>query len=145
MNKGIRSYLHVIIQFSAIAYILFSGPKFAVSFLILVELAGLFLGVWALWAMRKSVLSVYPDPEPGFSLIENGPYKLIRHPMYLALFLFLVPLVLSFPTEYRILVLIIFTVNQFLKLHYEENILLKKIRDYKLYSQRTKRIIPFLY
>ncbi len=145
MNKRFRSYLHVVIQFSTIVYLIYSEPSFAQSFWLGIEIIGFILGLWSVWVMRKSVFSVFPDPEPAFILIENGPYKFIRHPMYLALFLVLIPLVISFPIINRIILMVIFTINQILKINYEEKILLKKISGYKQYTQRTKRLIPFLY
>lgn len=145
MKLRIRSYLHVVIQFSAIFYLLYSGSKIAASYWIIIEVTGLIMGLWAIWEMRHSAFSVYPNPEKAARLIVSGPYKLVRHPMYLALFLVLIPLVISYPKMYRILWMIIFTVNQLMKIKYEERVLMKKIPEYRIYMLNSKKLIPFLY
>lgn len=117
----------------------------AVSFWLVPEFVGIVIGIWSLWVIRKSAFSVYPEPEKEFNLIVSGPYKIVRHPMYLALFLVLVPLVLSFPKVSRIVWLIIFVVNQLMKIEYEESILMKKIPEYRYYMLNTKKIIPLIY
>ena len=48
-------------------------------------IAGLALALWAFISMRRSNFSVMPEPVSGGELVERGPYRLIRHPMYTCL------------------------------------------------------------
>ena len=145
MPREVRSYVHVVIQFGLIFYFFLTGPFLLTSFLLISEISGIFLGFWSVWVMRKSVISIFPDPDPEMRLIRKGPYKVIRHPMYTALFLVLIPLVISEPTVYRLIALVVFIVNQIFKLLYEEKLLIEKIPGYKEYSRTTSRVIPFVF
>jgi protein-S-isoprenylcysteine O-methyltransferase Ste14 len=146
MDTKIRSIVHVIIQFSAIIFILVSGPVWSSKYYLFIpELLGISLVFWAVWIMRKSVLSVMPDPQIGAKLIENGAYRFIRHPMYSALFLVLIPLVINQFTWLRFVVLILFGINQILKMIYEEQLLKNHWPGYVDYVKKTWRLIPYLY
>jgi protein-S-isoprenylcysteine O-methyltransferase Ste14 len=146
MVAGFRSKIHVFVQFSAILFILFSGAIWPSNhFFLIPELFGFVLGIWSVFVMRKSVLSVMPDPDPSAILIKSGPYRIIRHPMYSALFLVLIPLVINHYTITRLIVLASFTVNQVFKIRYEEKLLKNKWPEYVDYMLKTWRIIPFLF
>lgn len=145
MERKTQSYLHVIIQFSALFYIILSGTVMLSGFCIIIEFSGILLGGWSVWVMRKSYITIFPEPDNKFVLIEQGPYRIIRHPMYLALFLVLVPMVIEEPTPVRICVTGIFALNQVLKLLYEEKLIREKIQGYTDYENKTWRLIPFLF
>jgi protein-S-isoprenylcysteine O-methyltransferase Ste14 len=146
MVAGIRSNIHVFVQFSAILFILVSGAIWPSNhFFLILEFLGIVLGIWSVFVMRKSVLSVMPDPDPSAILIKSGPYRIIRHPMYSALFLVLIPLVINHYTITRLIVLASFTVNQVFKIRYEEKLLKNKWPEYVDYMLKTWRIIPFLF
>lgn len=44
-------------------------------------LAGTILGGTGMLALGAN-LSAYPEPRPGGHLVERGPYRLVRHPIY---------------------------------------------------------------
>lgn len=41
-----------------------------------------FVGAWALWANRPGNFNIRPVPRAGGQLVQHGPYRWIRHPMY---------------------------------------------------------------
>jgi protein-S-isoprenylcysteine O-methyltransferase Ste14 len=45
------------------------------------------LGVWALTCNRPGNFNVHPAPKAGGQLVQQGPYRWIRHPMYSAVLL----------------------------------------------------------
>jgi protein-S-isoprenylcysteine O-methyltransferase Ste14 len=49
--------------------------------------AGLAVGAWALAANRPGNFNVRPEPKEGGTLVTHGPYRWVRHPMYLAVLL----------------------------------------------------------
>jgi protein-S-isoprenylcysteine O-methyltransferase Ste14 len=79
------SRLLVALQFGLIALIASRvepariGPAFVVLLV-----AGLAVGAWALAANRPGNFNIRPEPREGGSLVTHGPYRWVRHPMYLA-------------------------------------------------------------
>lgn len=61
-------------------------PAAGVAFLALL-VAGLGTGLWAITANRPGNFNIRPEPRAGGSLVTHGPYRWIRHPMYLAVLL----------------------------------------------------------
>jgi len=46
--------------------------------------AGALLGLWALSCNRPGNFNIRPTPREGGQLVQQGPYRWIRHPMYTA-------------------------------------------------------------
>ena len=82
----------------------------------------------------------------GQSLIQNGVYKMIRHPIYCALILE----IMGFEFIANSWLVIILTLGSLIimnkQANKEEELLTKKFGiEYQEYKSRTKKIIPFLY
>lgn len=141
-----RSYLLVFIQFVAIFAILVTGPVWAhTTGLRLLELAGIALGGWALIAMQLANLHILPDVRPNAQLVQRGPYRFIRHPMYSALLLTTLALVLDRFSWLRVSLWLVLLVDLLIKLHYEERLLAAHHPGYPTYQQETKRLLPLIY
>ena len=54
----------------------------------LLWLACMALGLWALSANRPGNFNIRPEPKTDGQLVQTGPYRWIRHPMYTAVLLF---------------------------------------------------------
>lgn len=146
MKPSALSLLFVLLQFIVLAIIGLTGPLVANQFLLLfVEAVGLFLGMWAVWSMRVGYFNIAPEPLNWSKMVSRGPYRIIRHPMYLALLLTTLPLVISYFSYLRAALWIILLVNLLLKMSYEEGLLHKKFPEYASYSGRTSRLLPGLY
>lgn len=82
------SRLLVALQFGLIALIALRvepariGPVFVVLLV-----AGLAVGAWALAANRPGNFNIRPELKEGGMLVTHGPYRWVRHPMYLAVML----------------------------------------------------------
>jgi protein-S-isoprenylcysteine O-methyltransferase Ste14 len=48
---------------------------------------GLLVGVWAVTANRPGNFNIRPAPRASGHLVQSGPYRWIRHPMYTAVLL----------------------------------------------------------
>jgi len=83
------------------------------------------------------------DPTDG-GLVTEGPYKFIRHPIYAAVLYFAWIGVLTHITLINIILGIIEAVGISLRIHLEEKLILQKYPEYREYSKKTKRIIPFI-
>jgi protein-S-isoprenylcysteine O-methyltransferase Ste14 len=103
------------------------------------------LVLWSVYAMRSSNLNVFPDVRRGSSLIRQGPYKIIRHPMYLAVILFSISLLLTNVNLLRILTLALLIIDLVIKIEYEETLLIKEFPDYSKYKVKTYKLIPLIY
>lgn len=140
------SYIFVFIQFTCLIILGFTGPLIIRnSYFLLMEIAAILLGIWAILIMRAGRLNIFPEILPGAQLIIKGPYRWIRHPMYLAVMLLALSLVLGHFTLLRMCVLFILVFNMLLKIHYEEKLLILKFTAYKEYIGNTRKLIPYIY
>ena len=140
------SILFVFIQVMCLAVIGLTGPIFANPLLLLlIELSGLSLGIWAVLAMRIGHFNIAPEPLTWSEMVSRGPYKIIRHPMYLALLITTLPLVFSDFSYLRLVFWFILLVDLVLKMGYEEGLLQKQFLEYGHYQNQTARILPGIY
>ncbi len=78
-------------------------------------------------------------------LITNGPYRYLRHPIYAAIIYFVWAGVLSQPNNLAIAAAFCTSIGLIIRMIIEENFLMKTYSEYKAYSERTVRLIPFLF
>ncbi len=145
-NLQVIPRLLVFLQFAALFTIMFSGPLFVDNIsLLIVQLAAVLLGIWAVLIMRIGNFNIVPIPVKNGVFISNGPYSIIRHPMYSSLFLFVIPELAGDFSYLRLGAFLALIITLLLKLNYEEKQLMLKFEEYTNYKKRTKRIIPFVY
>jgi protein-S-isoprenylcysteine O-methyltransferase Ste14 len=79
-------------------------------------------------------------------VVDNGPYRLIRHPSYTGILITLIGISLAVQSLGALLVLMtVFVVAFGYRIRVEEKALLTALGDnYANYMKRTKRIIPYL-
>jgi protein-S-isoprenylcysteine O-methyltransferase Ste14 len=144
--KRLKSGFLVSFQFICLGIFLLTGPFIAHNrFAFILELFSILLGLWAIGIMSNSKLSIFPDVRKGAQMITSGPYKIIRHPMYLAVILFGLSLLID---EFNVLRLVSFLVllsDLIYKIEFEEKKLANAFQDYKLYRGESRKLIPFLY
>jgi len=95
--------------------------------------------------MSRSRLTVMPDLKPGSIFIDTGPYKAIRHPMYLSVILVCMAFVLGSLTLLKIITLAVLVAVLLIKIGHEEKQMKKGFPEYTPYAGRTRKIIPFIY
>ena len=141
-----KSYVLVVLQLLTVGYLLISGPFITSHWsLLLFQVASLGLGIWAVLIMRTSKFNVSPEIKEGAHLVESGIYAYIRHPMYTAVLLFSIALVINAFSWVRLGVLVTLTVVLVIKLKHEEQMLRDEFTGYQAYMQRTWRLIPWLF
>ena len=137
----------VIIQYGCMGLLMVTGPLIAGKpGLLAVELFGIALGFWAIFTVPLRQLKIKPDIKPGALLVSHGPYALIRHPMYAAILLVLVPLIINSYSIFRLLVLMLLLINLLWKISYEESLLESNFKQsYKIYRTKTWKLIPLIF
>jgi protein-S-isoprenylcysteine O-methyltransferase Ste14 len=80
-------------------------------------------------------------------LVDNGPYRFIRHPSYAGILISFVGLGFAVQSLGALVVLLgLFSVSFGYRIRVEERTLLSALgQDYASYMKRTKRLIPFLF
>ncbi len=146
-KEKIYPYLLATIQLGSLAFLILSAPVIAKSWDgILLESAGVFLGLHAIYVAGVHNVNITPTPKPGAVLITSGPYRIIRHPMYLAQVVAFIPLVSDYFTLFRFGILILLIITLILKMHYEEKGLIRQFGEaYIAYREKTKKVLPFIY
>ena len=80
-------------------------------------------------------------------VVDSGPYRYVRHPAYLGMFLSLIGLGFSLLSWAAVLeILVVFGVAVGYRIRIEEKVLLAEFgEEYIQYMKRTKRLIPFIF
>ncbi len=146
MKKKIIAYLFVAIQFSMLALLLATGPWVSQTPVgIIVELAGLLVGIVAILQMQIGNFNVAPLPKQGGQLVTSGLYSVIRHPMYLAQLMVLLPLVIDYFSPLRVILWSMLFINLLMKQLFEERQLIAQYPEYRNYMQKSWRMLPFIF
>jgi protein-S-isoprenylcysteine O-methyltransferase Ste14 len=75
-------------------------------------------------------------------LVVRGPYRLVRHPVYVGEIVALAGLTLAAPVPWNLGLLAIFVAAQILRARMEERALSDAFPDYVSYAARTGRLLP---
>ncbi len=146
MSNRIKSILLVTLQFVFI-FLLLAGTTLSnltVPTYILFTLSFALI-FWAITTMQKSKLRILPEPSATATLITNGPYRFIRHPMYTAILLGSIGLLIHQFTLVRLVLIIALAIVLLIKLGWEEKMLSQKFEGYKNYMQQTQKLFPFIF
>jgi len=107
-------------------------------------IAGFAFCIWARFTLGRNWSGVV-TLKRGHELISDGPYALVRHPIYTGLLTMFVATVIVLGHVAGIIALPFVFVSLWIKLRYEEKLMLKQFpNEYATYQQRVKRIIPFI-
>lgn len=136
----------VVIQFGCIAFLLFDIRSHDISIApsLIIGLS-IILASWSIYVMQMSKLRIFPEPSEDAFLITNGPYQIIRHPMYTSVLLCCFGFVLINFNLAGAIVYIILFIDLLFKLHWEEAMLKRKFKKYSKYCEGTNKLIPFIY
>jgi protein-S-isoprenylcysteine O-methyltransferase Ste14 len=99
--------------------------------------------VWALYSLSylRNRFSIVPEAR---GLITSGPYRFVRHPIYLGEMVAGLGLVLPTLISAHALVFAVFIAAQVARTFYEERMLKTVYPNYADYARRTRRLVPFI-
>lgn len=100
------------------------------------------LGLWALAANRPGNFRLVPDVKPGARLVQTGPYRWVRHPMYTAVLLLTLGGLLCQWAPLRLLAWLALGAVLYAKAVREERLLAARFPGYAAYQARTRRFLP---
>jgi protein-S-isoprenylcysteine O-methyltransferase Ste14 len=79
------------------------------------------------------------------SVVQTGPYRWIKHPLYLAEEIAIVGVVLQNPTPVTVTVLVLHLGVQVCRIVYEEDLLRRHCPEYSTYEASRWRLIPLVW
>ena len=131
--------------------VLAGGPVPDVPGIVVAQIVGVVVAVGgaavSLWAVvyHGSRLSPFPRPVDGQQLIDGGPYRYVRHPMYSGIIAFTLGVGLAYANPATLLSTVAFTVFFMAKTGHEEDHLIELVPGYTQYRSAVPwRLIPFL-
>ena len=120
------------------------GLDFARLVGVAMVVAAVVIGTWAFVVLGRNA-TIYPHPVHEATLTDRGPYRLVRHPIYLAVILGAVGLALAFLNTAGVLVALVFIPFFGAKTGFEEDGLVEHVPGYREYrSAIPYRIIPWV-
>jgi protein-S-isoprenylcysteine O-methyltransferase Ste14 len=79
------------------------------------------------------------------SVVQTGPYRWIKHPLYLAEEIAIVGATLRFLTPVTVLILVVHVGVQVCRIRYEEDLLRRTCPEYSSYEASRWRLIPYVW
>jgi len=141
----VTSSLLVAMQFALVAVVVArASPSLAGAAGVALLAASAAVGFWALAANRPGNFNIRPEPRPGGSLVTHGPYRWVRHPMYLAVLLFTAAFA-SAGDAWQWLAWAALVAVLFAKARREERGMALAHPGYADYRARTHAILPFIF
>ena len=140
------SIVLVVTQFALIILIMFTGPLLPTYWSLRgVLVLGGVIGLWAFLAMGLGNIRAFPEIPQHGRFVVHGPYRWVRHPMYTSALMITLAWMVEHPLPFRMGLWVGLVVTLWVKLRYEESLLMERFPEYDTYRRHTKRLIPFVW
>ena len=138
-----RDSLIVAAQFLLIGLLAwpFSEPRWFWPALLL-ALPGVAFGLWTLQHNRPGNFNIRPRIREGGVLVMDGPYALVRHPMYVCVLWLGIAAAVLYATPLKLGLLALLYLVLSIKDGMEETLLLAQFPDYAEYRSKVGRFFP---
>jgi protein-S-isoprenylcysteine O-methyltransferase Ste14 len=105
-----------------------------------------FIGMHWAEAFLDKQFSVEVMIQEGHRLVTDGPYRYLRHPRYLGIIIFTMGISLVYRSWLALILVAALTLVLIWRIHDEEALMNQEFgADWEAYSQRSWRLIPFVY
>jgi protein-S-isoprenylcysteine O-methyltransferase Ste14 len=147
MVTSLAYFLSVLLVITEFFYV---GRKINILFFLIGLLIYFPAGILRYWSIKTlgDQWAIHLVSKPGLGrdmvLVRKGPYKRIRHPIYLGHFLELVGIAVIFNAFYTLIFIIVVNLPLYIKRAiYEEKILVARVgEDYLSYKKETSFMFP---
>ncbi len=139
------SFMLVLLQFCSIILLVYLTNTVTPNPWLFIQLFGIGMALWGIFAMGLHNINTQPEVKSS-TLIQRGPYRIIRNPMYLGIILFFLPIV-TYENKLTVWLTYLLLISVILyKVRLEEVYLYEKFgEEYLVYKKRTFSFIPYLY
>lgn len=104
-------------------------------------IGGMIITLWSLTTLGRN-LSILPEAR---GLVREGPYRFVRHPLYLGEMVAMLGVLLPVITTRNVAIFAAFCALQLWRTRYEEEVLAATFAEYDEYRRRTARLLPGLF
>jgi protein-S-isoprenylcysteine O-methyltransferase Ste14 len=108
-----------------------------------VQVIACLLLLWGRLTLGRRGFQVSAEPTEG-GIINTGPYRYFRHPMYTSLLYFFLAGLFCHLSIINFGFVLAVSTGLFIRMWVEEQLVTQKYPEYKLYAKRAKIIIPFI-
>lgn len=146
--------LYVLLAFFAIYIIAGLDIRFNWSYIpmfytypsLVITILASILGVWAMSSNANFEATSRIQNDRIQDVCTSGPYKLVRHPGYLAIILWAIAIPFIFGSLYMLIPSLLIIVVIVIRTGLEDKMLIEKLAGYMEYSCKTKyRLLPFIW
>jgi protein-S-isoprenylcysteine O-methyltransferase Ste14 len=141
----ITSVVPLLFVIGSIAVLGVTGNLFSWSPLVIaVQAAAVGLAIWARRSFQRGTFRVTAAPG-GSSIIREGPYRVVRHPMYSAALLIVWAAVVSHVSGLTLAIGVAMTGVAMARVFAEERLLVARFPEYSDYARSTNALVPFVF
>jgi protein-S-isoprenylcysteine O-methyltransferase Ste14 len=105
---------------------------------------GLGIAIWARWTLAGNWSSDVRFKR-GHELLQTGPYRFVRHPIYTAILLMCFAPAIQSGQLHCWLGALLMGIGFWIKLKQEETVMLQHFPEYGAYRKRVKALVPFVF
>lgn len=107
-------------------------------------LAGLAVALWSRWTLAGNWSSDVRFKQ-GHELVQTGPYRFVRHPIYTGILLMCFAPAIQYGPLHCWLGALLIAAGLWIKLKQEEIVMLQHFPEYAAYRKRVKALVPFVF
>jgi len=108
--------------------------------------AGIAVAIWARLTLGRDWSGLVMSVKERHRLVQDGPYAIVRHPIYTGLLLAIIGTALTFGTAASYLGLVAGFAGFMIRIDIEERLMREQFGAiHEAYRQRTRKLIPFVW
>jgi protein-S-isoprenylcysteine O-methyltransferase Ste14 len=111
---------------------------------IALQCGAVLLMIWARITFGMRSFHAAANPTSG-GIVTHGPYRFIRHPIYAAIFYFLLGGALAHPGIGSVAATVVAAAMLFVRMRSEEVLLVETYPEYGAYAASTSRVLPGIF